>query len=175
MSTPIFTSRKLEKLIQKLIKPEPKDDVGALGKWNATVFYIDRKKCWLISNAKTQYNIVLTNIKSTDLIRISTIFKDTLFTQLVYDGIIIDFEHLNTLIGELEFFPTDNDRRTTGFQNQRLYQLDWWKSEFKTLKNMPIKDLTNRMNGLHIHLEKSKKMSDFTTSIAAMKKLLANI
>ena len=173
MRTPIHTSKKLEKLVKKLIQTDRNGDCGILGKWNATVFYVDRKKCWLISNAKTQYIIILTDLKTADLKKIDKIFKNTFFEQLVYDGIITDFNNLSAIIGGLDFLPTDNDRKTTGFQNHRLYELDWWKREFGSLENMPIKDLTNRMNTSPIHIGKGRKRSDYTNSIREMEKLLA--
>jgi hypothetical protein len=170
--TKIHTTKKLEKLVKKLIATDKKTDCGILGKWNATVFYVDRKKCWLITNGLTKYNVILTDIKASDLSKIENIFKNALFAQLIYDGIITDFENLNAIIGELNFLPTDNDRSTTGYQNQRLEQLDWWKYHFGSLENMPIKDLTNRMNTSPIHIGKGRKMSDYTDSIKEMKKII---
>ena len=52
--------------------------------------------------------------------------------------------------------------------------MDYWKHEFKTIDNMPIKDLANRINRIPIHLGVGRKMSDFTNSIDEMKKLLTN-
>ncbi len=170
--TPIYTTKKLEKLVKKLIQTKPYGKSGMLGKWNATLFYIDRKKCWLITNATTQYMVILTDIKAADLKNIEEIFKNTLYTQLIYDGVLVEFDDLNALIGGLDFLPTDNDKKTTGFQNHRLQDLDWWKYEFGSLDNMPIKDLTNRMNSSPVHIGEGSKISDFTDSITEMKKLL---
>lgn len=144
-----------------------------LGKWNATVFNVDRKKCWLLTNGLTKYNVVLTDIKAKDLKDIEAIFKNAFYAQLVYDGIIVEYEKVDSVIGQLNFLPTDNDQKTTGFQNHRLRQLDWWKYEFGNLENMPIKDLTYRMNYEPIHIGKSKKTSDYTDSIQEMKKLFS--
>ncbi len=173
MRTKIHTTKKLEKSVKKLISTDQKSEDGILGKWNATIFYVERKKCWLITNGLTKYNVILTDIKSSDLKNIEQIFKNALYGQLTYDGIITDFGTLDSIIGGLDFLPTDNDRSTTGFQNQRLYELDWWKHEFENLENMPIKDLTNRMNTSPIHIGKGRKMSDYTNSIKEMKKILA--
>jgi hypothetical protein len=170
--TKIHTTRKLEKLVKKLITTDQNSECGILGKWNATVFYVDRKKCWLITNGLTKYNVILTNIKSSDLSKIEQIFKDALFGQLIYDGIITDFENLDSIIGGLDFLPTNNDRSTTSFQNHNLEFLDWWKYEFGNLENMPIKDLTNRLNTSPIHIGKGRRMSDYTDSIEEMKKIL---
>jgi len=172
MKTRIYTSKKLEKLVKKLIQTDLNDECGILGKWNATVFYVDRKKCWLVTNAKTQYNVILLDIKMQDLNKIDEIFKNAFHGQLVYDGIITDFDKLCTIIGELIFLPTDNDRKTAGFQNHRLQELGWWKYEFGSLENMPIKDLANRINTTPIHIGKGHKMSDYTDSIKEMRKLL---
>ncbi|MEZ4800279.1 MAG: hypothetical protein R2809_11000 [Flavobacteriales bacterium] len=172
MRTKIHTTKKLQKLVEKLISTEQKTDDGILGKWNATVFYVDKKKCWLITNGLTKYNVILADIKASDLKNIEQIFKNSLYGQLSYDGIITDLGNLELIIGKLDFLPTDNDRSTTGFQNQRLYELDWWKCDFGGLENMPIKELTNRMNTSPIHIGIGRKMSDYTNSIKEMKKIL---
>jgi len=172
MKTKIHTTKKLEKLIKKLISTDERTESGILGKWNATVFYVDRKKCWLITNGLTKYNVILTDIKAADLKNIGQIFKNAFYGQLTYDGIIIEFKNIESIIGELDFFPTDNDRSTTGFQNQRLYELDWWKYNFGSLENMPIKELTNRMNTSPIHIGKGQRMSDYTDSITEMRKII---
>lgn len=174
MKTPVYTSKKLEKLIKKLIQKDSSDQCGILGKWNATVFYMDRKKCWLISNAKTQYVVVLTDIKVADFKNIEQLFKNALYGQLVYDGILTEFENVSLEIGELEFLPTDNDRKTIGFQNHHLHELEWRKHEFGSLDNMPIKDLVNRLNTSPIHIGKGRKVSDYTDAIEEMKKLLVH-
>jgi len=172
MRTKIHVTRKLEKLIKKHISNNETGKPGKLGKWNATVFYVSRKKCWLITNGKTKYNVILTDVKSSDLKDIEQIFKNAFFSQLIYDGIIIDFEDLDSHIGEIDLLPTDNDRRTTGFQNANLETMNWWKMEFKELKNMPIKELTNRLNYIPIHIGERKRMSDLTSALIEMENLL---
>ena len=136
------------------------------------MFYVDRKKCWLFTNGLTKYNVILTDIKTSDFNKVEQIFKDALFGQLIYDGIITDLGNVDSIIGGLDFLPTDNDRSTTGFQNHNLESLDWWKYEFGNLENMPIKDLTNRLNTSPIHIGKGRKISDYTNSIDEMKKVL---
>jgi hypothetical protein len=51
--------------------------------------------------------------------------------------------------------------------------LEIWKAEFRTIENMPMTDLANRMNGIPIHIGKSKRMADFTDAIKEMKKALS--
>ncbi|PNW28719.1 DUF6933 domain-containing protein [Formosa algae] len=135
-------------------------------------FTSTEKKCWLITNGLTKYNVILTDIKSSDLIKIEHIFKNALFEQLMYDGITIEFDKLDSIIGTLDVLPTDNDRSTTGFQNHYLETLDWWKNEFGSLENMPINDLVNRLNSSPILIGKGRKMSDYTDAITEMKTIL---
>ncbi|WP_108869518.1 DUF6933 domain-containing protein [Aquimarina aquimarini] len=170
--TKIHTTKKLQKLIKKFISINKNEQCGKLGKWNATIFYVDRKKCWLLTNGLTKYNVILTDIKAIDLKNIESIFKNAFYTQLMYDGIITEFENIESIIGNIDFLPTDNDRSTTGFQNQRLYELDLWKYSYGKLENMPINDLTNRMNTSPIHIGKGQKMSDYTNSIREIKKIM---
>ena len=79
---------------------------------------------------------------------------------------------MDEILGELVFLPTDNDRKTTGFQNHRLVDIEFWKFEYEILENMPIKVLANRINKCPILLGKSKRMSDYTDSISEMRKIL---
>jgi len=125
-----------------------------------------------LGNGLTKYNVILTDIKASDLNNIEEIFKNAFYGQLIFDAIITDYDNLNLMIGGIDFLPTDNDRSTTGFQNQRLYELDWWKNDFVSLEHMPTKDLTNRMNTNPIHIGKRRKMSNNTDSIREMKKII---
>lgn len=174
MTTPIHTTKKLEKLIRKIVQPKlSEDELSIFGKWNATVFYVDRKKCWLFSNARTQYVVILTNVKASELGKIESLFKNAFYSQLVYDGIINDFENIDTLLGTIEFLPTDNDKRTTGFQNQRIQDLKLWQYQFGKLEDMPMKELCSRMNQMPIHLGPERRTSDYTTATKAMNILLS--
>ncbi|MBA3986873.1 MAG: hypothetical protein H0X63_09965 [Flavobacteriales bacterium] len=172
MHTQIHPSKKLEKTIQPLIQKGSVPSENFFGKWNATIFYVNRKKCWLVTNAKTQYNVLMTDIKAADLKNIEPIFKNAFFSQLVYDGIIVPFETLDQHICTLCFLSTDNDRKTTGFQNYRLADMEYWKAYYGSLENMPISDLNNRMNNIYIHLTKSRSWKDSALPKDLMRELV---
>lgn len=172
----IHVTKKLEKQISKFIGSGEVADPSPLGKWNATVFYVDRKKCWLVTNKLTQYNLILADITAKKLKDINQIFSDTFYEQLVYDGIIVHHEKVNKLVGQLAFRPTDNDRRTLGFQKQRLFTLEWHKFDYNSLDEMPIRKLNHHMNGSPIHLDPNRKrLSDYTSSAHEMKQLLEKL
>ena len=156
MVTPIHTTKKLEKLIKRIVRLEKHEDLGSLGKWNATVFYVNRKKYMLITNALTLYNVILPNITAKDFLSLDELFKQELHFQLIYDGIEIEASKINAIIGEVEFLPTDNDRKVTGHQNQRLLELDYWKYQYRKLLALPWRELTNRMNQGPVKMEKKK-------------------
>lgn len=172
MNTTIYTSGKLEKLVRRMITKEEIPSSALVGNWNATVFFVDRKKCWLLTNKWTKYKVVLVDVRAADLSNIGNIFSDRLSKQLAYDGIITDYEGVKTMVGELAFCSTDNDRSTISYQNQRLHELDFWKYEFGTLENMPMIELTHRMNTSPMHVGKGRKMSDYTDPIREMKKMI---
>ena len=172
INTRVHTSRKLEKTIKKLITTHYDQPEGKFGKWNATIFHVNRKKCWLFTHGCSKYNVILTDITASDLKNIDHIFKEALYEQLVYDGIMLDYKTLDLFIGKVIFYPTDNDRSTTGFQNQNIQSLEYLKHEYASLENMPIKDLTHRLNTIPIHIGKSRKMSDFTYPKTEIAKLI---
>lgn len=144
-TTKIHLTKKLQKIAPKIIKKTDEIDIleGITGKWNATIFNVDRKKCWLISNGLTKYNVVLPDINAAELKNIESIFKNALFTQLTYDDIILTSSEFEKLFGKIQFFSTDNDRSTTAFQNQRLSDLQAYKLDYLSLKEMPMNKLTS--------------------------------
>lgn len=172
-TTVIHVSKKLEKQVKKLIGSGEVDQPSPLGKWNAHLFYISRKKCWLVTNKKTQYHLLLTDITAKKLKDIDRIFTDVFYEQLVYDGIVVDHRQLSEWVGDLAFRPTDNDRRMNGFQNQRLFELEWKTMEYAHLDDMPIRDFNQKLNENIIHLDKDKKRSsDYTRATENMQKLI---
>jgi len=144
--TKIYTTRKLEKVIKGFISENDKKENEYLGDWTATLFYVSHKKCWLIINKMTKYLLLLPNVKKTDLKNISTIFKETFYSQLTYDGIITEYELIEKIIGGIELCETNNDRSVNGSLNNCLLYLDDWKYEFGDFENMPFRDLNNRLN-----------------------------
>jgi hypothetical protein len=92
MTSLIHITKKLEKLFKTLMV-EKSDGPNAvvLCKWNATIFYMFGKKC-LITNGLTQYNLIVPNFKTKDLVRISDKIKVVFQEQLAYDGINLDLE-----------------------------------------------------------------------------------
>lgn len=173
-TTTIHTTKKLEKQIKKLIQTGDAKSTSLLGKWNANLFYVNRKKWWLVSNGLTKYNVILTDVNAKKLLNVEDIFKNTFYDQLIYDGVLIEFEEVENLVGKIVFKPTDNDRITGGFQNQRIQDFKWSQDAYDSLAAMPIREINNVMNTTPIHIGPSKRMSDFTTSVEEIKKIVFN-
>ncbi|WP_439487464.1 DUF6933 domain-containing protein [Algoriphagus sp.] len=125
MSTHIHVSKKLEKLIKKHITPSVGDENTAiLGKWNAMVFYVNRRKNWLLYNPKTHYCLILENITAKDLPNIREKISQELQLQLTVDGINATQEQVNWLLDEISFHSTDGDRSALGYMNQIMFTLE---------------------------------------------------
>ncbi|TXD81122.1 hypothetical protein ESY86_19075 [Subsaximicrobium wynnwilliamsii] len=144
--TKIYTTRKLEKVTKESIAEDNDKDTEYLGAWTATLFYVSHKKCWLIINKLTKYLLILPDVKKSDLKNIETIFKETLYSQLIYDGIITEFELIEKIIGGIALCETNNDRSVSGSLNNCLPYLEDWNYEFRDFENMPFRDLNNRLN-----------------------------
>lgn len=144
--TTIYTSRKLEKVSKEFVSKFCMESNTYLGAWSATLFTVSRKKCWLLINKQTKYLLILADVKKSDLKNITTIFKATLYKQLTFDGIVIKFDVLEKMIGEVKLCETDNDRSANGSLNNCLFQMDDWKRMYGNYENMVFRDLNNRLN-----------------------------
>lgn len=172
MSTPIHVSKKLEKLIKKYISPSVSDEnTSILGKWNATVFYVSRRKNWLLYNPKTHYCLILENITAKDLINIREKISQELHLQLTVDGIKATQEQVNWLLDDISFHPTDGDRSASGHMNQILYTVechldgDFYHS---------FAQINAYLNDSIFSLDGASKYTNITTPRKEMEKILKN-
>jgi hypothetical protein len=144
--TKIFTTRKLEKITKEFIAESNKIENEYLGDWTSTLFYVSHKKCWLLINKLTKYLLILPNVKKTDLKNLPSIFKETLYSQLVFDGIITNYELIEKIIGEIKLCETNNDQSTSGSLNNNLWKMEDWKYEYGNFENINFRDLNGKLN-----------------------------
>lgn len=149
MRTKIYISRKLEKVISKSLLNNGEIGIdNPLGKWTATLFYVSHKKCLLITNSLTRFTIILDRVVTTDFSDLSHKFARTFFDQLLVEGINTDLLTIKKLVGQVDLFSTDNDRRLIGTQNNILQYIEDWKYEFGHIDNWPFRDINSRINGI---------------------------
>lgn len=144
--TQIYTTRKLEKTILKSIVEKSGTENKILGEWVATLFFVDRKKCWLIVNKLTKYLLILSDIKTSELNNITRIFTETLHSQLKNDGIEIEYKTLSGIIGEIKLCETNNDQSANGSLNNCMYSIDHWKMEYGSFENLPFRKINSGLN-----------------------------
>lgn len=171
MSTNIYTSRKLEKVIpSSLIKKEKNKSINLiLGKWNANIFYVSHKKCLIVTNSLAKYTVLLDRLIVSDIPKLSEIFTKTLYDQLLVDDMKIDFSKLQKIVGQVDIYPTDNDKKIIGIQNSLKYHIVNWKHEFGHIDNWSFR----RQNG--ILNEIPYQQMEWLSPKEKMKEILQNI
>lgn len=148
METVIFVTKKIEKTLTKHITKNTSKENIFFGEWNVNIFHAHRKKCWLLMNYKTKYVVVINGIKQSDIKNISTIFKENFYNQLIYDGIIIDYNLIDKNIGEIKLHSTNNNRSALGSMNDYLYHYKDWLSRSNSYEDVNFKKITNKLNAL---------------------------
>lgn len=168
--TSIFTSRKLEKTIKKSLSKNEAEPSEFLGYWVATIFFVNHKKCWILINSKTRYILVFPNVRKPDMENFSSLFAEAFYAQLIYDGIFVDYDFIEKIIGEVNLFQTNNDRSSLGILNYCLSSIEEWKKQFKNFEEMPFRDLNSHLNKIPYTFLKLKfpkeEMNEFLKSIS---------
>ncbi|WP_026966542.1 DUF6933 domain-containing protein [Algoriphagus terrigena] len=170
MSTAIYVSKKLEKLIKKYItNTGSAENIGILGKWNATVFFTNRRKNWLLYNPKSHYSLILENLSAKDLPNIREVIAEEFQLQLTVDGIDATQAQVNWLLDEINFLPTDADRSATAHINQLLFIIEFHQHTdyYKSLAEINL-DLNDRI----FSLDGSSKYTRLTKPREEMEKIL---
>jgi len=144
--TEIFTTKKLEKIIKKRVENKTITVQNIFGKWNASVLYIARKKCLIFVNSKSFYSVIIPRFSTTELDKIHLLFLESFYAQLDFEKIKIDAEFLVSSVGELKFYPTDNDRKMTGIINYNISKIDYLKYEYDIFNSSVIRELTEKLN-----------------------------
>ena len=149
MNTNIYISKKLEKII-KFPTPETQEFVklSHLNKWNANVFYVNHKRCLIITNSKTKYSVLISKMTISDFKNLSSIFIKSFQEQLKADCILVDLTTINRIIGSVKVYTTNNDKSVIGIQNNILSYIDDWKYEFGNIDNWNFKDINCRINNI---------------------------
>lgn len=167
MNTNIFLTKKLEKTVTKFIIKNLESSIEkSLNNWNANIFYVSQKKCWIITNSATYYTILLDRIKSADYKNITEIFTKTFYDQLLTDNIEIDFSKLQNIVGEINLAPTNNDRKVLGVQNSILENIKDWKYKYGHIDNWNFRNCNRIINGIPY------KINEYFLPKEKMKKLL---
>lgn len=167
MDTNIFLSKKLESVVPKnFIKPTEEESIinNPIGKWNATLFYANRKKCLLLTNSTARYTVILNGFKTADFANLSSIFSEILIIQLLTDKIDIGNLKKSDLISDINLFKTDNDKKIIGTQNYLMENMDYWKKEIGDFRaiNKIINEIPYSQLGW---LSPNKKMEIIINSI----------
>ena len=146
MITSIFTTKKLEKIIQKKIDNQTNENTSPFGEWNASVLYIARKKCLIFVNSKTFYSVIIPRFSTSDLANINELFLENFESQLLFEKINIESKDLKKHIGEICFQKTDNDKKMTGIINYNISKLDYMKYEYELFNSSVIREMTEKLN-----------------------------
>src|SRR5690606_15672229 len=170
MSTTIYVSKKLEKLMKKHITPTGSaENIGILGKWNATVFFTNRRKNLLLYNPKTHYSVILENLTAKDLPNIRELIAEEFQLQLTVDEIDATQEQVNWLLDEINFHSTDGDRSATSHMNQLLFIIELHQHpEYY----MSLAQINLYLNDRIFSLDGSSKYTSLTKPKEEMEKIL---
>lgn len=145
----VYVSKKLEGLLPSdLIKKEIVVTENLLGKWNATVFFVSKKKCILMTNSLSRYSVILPGLAKNDFHELTDIVISNLLKQFQKDEITVNEALLKKIIGIVSLFETDNDRTIIGVQNYINGYVENWKYEFGEFSNWDFIDIGRRINGI---------------------------
>lgn len=176
METRIYVSNKIQKNYKKiLLNPLPeKSDMGNhQNSWNANYIAILGKKCWLLTHSQTRYTVIVPDVKVKDIEQFLNCFLENMINQLTVKQ-FVDLEKIQKLIGEVKFYPTNNDKSCIAYNNKRIEDIEYWKHEFDDFNKISfgkiganINELGSMLkNGKSIYLRPTTEMLDLINATA---------
>lgn len=150
MTTRIYVSSKIQKGYKKLVLnvlPEKADMFEHQNSWNANYVAMFGKKCWILTHTATRYTVIVPDVKAKDLGHFVSLFRENMINQLVNKQ-LINPDRITEFIGEVEFYPTNNDKSCISYNNQRQQDLNYWKYEYYAFDEIPFSKIGANINEL---------------------------
>jgi hypothetical protein len=138
------TKKLLTELKAKPTTEEPPKDPFL--SWHANMFYIDRRKCVLITNDITLFALFIPALKKPDFQNFDLIFGQHLLKNLMQEG--IGQSQIETLLSKcLEItYDKTNNRSVLGSMNDQRFLVECFIQDEGGLARTNIFELNHRLN-----------------------------
>ncbi len=138
------TQKLLKELQQKPTTNAPQ--LSNLGSWHANIFYVERRKCILVTNDLTLYTMFIPYLRKPDFKAFHIVFGQNLFKNLLHENLPQNaIETALEEYREIEYTKTDN-RSVLGSMNDQKFQLEHIIYSNGGLDNTDIYDLNSELN-----------------------------
>jgi hypothetical protein len=137
-----------QKLLSELkIKPAVVESVAdSFWCWHANVFYIERRKCVLVTNDKTLFCLFIPSLKKPDFQSFHYVFGQFLFKNLLYEQ--ISQNQIETVLDECReiHYGKTNNRSVLGSMNDQRFQLECFIESMGGLAQTDVYELNHHLN-----------------------------
>ena len=137
-----------QKLLSELkIKPAVVESpADSFWSWHANMFYIERRKCVLITNDKTLFSLFIPSLKKPDFQSFHFMFGQFLFKNMLYEK--IPQKQIETVLDqchETDYGKTNN-RSVLGSMNDQRFQLECIIQYMGGLAHTDVYELNHQIN-----------------------------
>jgi len=137
-----------KKLLSELKKNPGKEDaiIDSFWSWHANTFYIERRKCVLITNDITLFTMFIPAFKKPDFQSFHFIFGQQLFKNLLNEE--IPQKQIERILAECEDiqYKRTNSRSVLGSMNELKFQLEYHIGAEGGLAKTDIFELNQQLN-----------------------------
>jgi hypothetical protein len=123
--------------------------------WNANYVAILGKKCWMITHTQTRYTVLVPDVTAKEIENLQILFFECLMNQLSLKQ-LVQPEQIRQFIGEIVFYPTNNDRSCIAYNNRRIEDISYWKSKFYHFQDIPFSKIGVSINEIGTKLTDGK-------------------
>ena len=136
------------KLLSELKKNPTKEDavIDSFWSWHANTFYIERRKCVLVTNDITLFTMFIPALKKLDFQSFHFIFGQQLFKNLLHEN--IPQNQIEIVLSECEDiqYKRTNNRSVLGSMNELKFQLEYHIEAQGGLARTDIFELNHQLN-----------------------------
>jgi hypothetical protein len=157
------STKKLQDLVGVKTSYIP-DETERFQSWHANLFYLNRKKCLLLTHNESIYSLFLYNVVKKEVPTLMARIKEQLKEQMRRDDFTIaQIASMLESLGEIRYAKT-SDRKVLGYMNNMIHTIQWHADYDETTDEFA---LSRRLN------KTPYKKADYAYSKDELKHLIA--
>ncbi len=141
----IHCTQKLLKEL-KVLPLEGTPNPDSFGSWHANMFYVDRRKCVLITHDLSLYALFIPALKKDDFQSFPMVFGQYLFKNLLHEG--LPPQQIERVLAGLNTvsYEKTNNRSVLGSMNDQRLMIEIQVQDSEGLINTDLDELNHQLN-----------------------------
>lgn len=159
------------RITKSQISDQP-ESVGALEEWYVNLFYLNRRKCLIFTNARALFSFVVADVSRKDIQNLQEFFRKELARALFYEEFSAEQIHEIMKLTEAIIIAVTNSRSVLASMNQMIFEYQHMADQYVHSRNEGMITVSRKLNKL-LRGAIGKGRHDYGVPVERFKEIIA--